>query len=101
MNGAMPMAPNPLTFTEKVAGDFLKYQLSAFPFSGERLHAQMRDLLSVEAMRVFHSQRNFQRPLKIARTVKQVGSLHPHRRSTWTRIEELEHLALIATMLQK
>jgi len=41
------MALNPLTFTEKVVGDFLKYQLTAYPFSVERLHAQMRSLLSM------------------------------------------------------
>lgn len=45
------MALNPLTFTEKVVGDFLKYQLTAYPFTDPGLNEQMRRLLSVKAMR--------------------------------------------------
>src|SRR3972149_9370206 len=45
------MALNPLTFTEKVVGDFLKYQLTAYPFTDPGLNEQMRRLLSVGAMR--------------------------------------------------
>jgi hypothetical protein len=45
------MALNPLTFTEKVVGDFLKYQLTAYPFTDPGLNEQMRQLLSVEALR--------------------------------------------------
>src|SRR3972149_10822228 len=45
------MALNPLTFTEKVVGDFLKYQLTAYPFPDPGLNEQMRRLLSVKAMR--------------------------------------------------
>jgi len=38
------MALNPLTCTEKVGGDFLKYQLTAYPFTDPRLHQRMRSL---------------------------------------------------------
>ena len=40
------MALNPIVFTEKVVRSFLRYQLTAYPFADERLHAQMRRLLS-------------------------------------------------------
>lgn len=36
------MGLNPIVFTEKVIRNFLRYQLTAYPFAGERLHAQMR-----------------------------------------------------------
>lgn len=36
------MALNPIVFTEKVVRSFLRYQLTAYPLAGERLHAQMR-----------------------------------------------------------
>ncbi len=45
------MALNPLTFTEKVVGDFLKYQLTAYPFTDPKLNEQMRALLSLAATR--------------------------------------------------
>ena len=40
------MALNPIVFTEKVVRSFLRYQLTAYPFADENLHAQMRQLLS-------------------------------------------------------
>ena len=43
------MALNPLTFTEKVVGNFLNYRLTAYPFSDDRLNAQMRTILSMDA----------------------------------------------------
>ncbi len=45
----MPL--NPIAFTERVVGDFLRYQVTAYPFADERLHAQMRELLSLERTR--------------------------------------------------
>ena len=41
------MALNPTVFTEKVVRSFLRYQLTAYPFSDEGLHNQMRRLLSL------------------------------------------------------
>jgi ATP-dependent helicase YprA (DUF1998 family) len=46
------MAINPISYTEQVVSDFLRYQLTAYPFADEHLHAQMRRLLSIsETMR--------------------------------------------------
>jgi len=42
---------NPVRFTEKVVGDFLKYQLTTYPFTDPRLRDQMRDLLSLTETR--------------------------------------------------
>jgi len=45
------MALNPIVFTERVVRSFLRYQLTAYPFADERLHAQMRRLLSLDQTR--------------------------------------------------
>jgi hypothetical protein len=45
------MALNPIAFTEKVVSSFLRYQLTAYPFADEDLHAQMRELLSLDQTR--------------------------------------------------
>ena len=42
---------NPITYTEKVVSDFLKYQLSTYAFADTGLHAQLRQLLSLEETR--------------------------------------------------
>ena len=42
---------NPVTYTEEVVADFLRYQLTTYPFSDERLHGQMRRLLNLEETR--------------------------------------------------
>lgn len=42
---------NPITYTEAVVGDFLRYQLTTYPFADKSLHAQMRALLSLEHTR--------------------------------------------------
>ena len=42
---------NPITYTEDVVRDFLRYQLTTYPFADERLHAQMRRLLSLDETR--------------------------------------------------
>ena len=45
------MALNLVAYIEKVAKSFLRYQLTAHPFSDPRLLAQMRDLLSLDHTR--------------------------------------------------
>jgi len=45
------MALNPITYTEKVVGDFLRYQLTAYAFADERLYAQMREILALDRTR--------------------------------------------------
>ena len=45
------MALNPIAYTEKVVRSFLRYQLTAYPFADPRLHAQMRELLSLDRTR--------------------------------------------------
>jgi ATP-dependent helicase YprA (DUF1998 family) len=45
----MPL--NPIAYTEKVVGDFLRYQLTTYAFADERLYAQMRELLSLDQTR--------------------------------------------------
>lgn len=45
------MSLNPIVFTEKIVRSFLRYQLTAYPFADERLLAQMRQLLSLDATR--------------------------------------------------
>lgn len=42
------MALNPIVYTERIVRSFLCYQLTAYPFAGERLHAQARRLLSLD-----------------------------------------------------
>jgi len=37
----MTVALNPIVFTEKVVRSFLRYQLTAYPFADDRLHAQI------------------------------------------------------------
>src|SRR5581483_458383 len=42
---------NPIHYAERVVSDFLKYQLTTYPFADTSLHAQMRRLLSLEMTR--------------------------------------------------
>ncbi|WLT40644.1 DEAD/DEAH box helicase (plasmid) [Synechocystis sp. B12] len=42
---------NPVLYTEKVLSDFLKYQLTTYPFADRDLYEQMRQLLSLEHTR--------------------------------------------------
>jgi ATP-dependent helicase YprA (DUF1998 family) len=42
------MALNPISFTEQVVADFLRYQLTTYPLADASLHAQMRALLRLE-----------------------------------------------------
>ena len=45
------MALNLIAYTETVVQSFLRYQLTAYPFSDQRLHRQMRALLSLDETR--------------------------------------------------
>ena len=42
---------NPITYTEQVVSDFLRYQLSTYAFADEGLYGQMRRLLNLEHTR--------------------------------------------------
>jgi hypothetical protein len=42
---------NPVTYTEDVVADFLRYQASSYPFADERLHTRLRELLALEDSR--------------------------------------------------
>ncbi|MGH9390549.1 MAG: DEAD/DEAH box helicase, partial [Vicinamibacteria bacterium] len=79
-----PTALNPITFTEKVVGDFLRYQLTTYPFADERLHAQMRALLSLDRTRHTPLLRgpyvSLSRAFRTGASVKELvteGLLHP------------------------
>jgi phage repressor protein C with HTH and peptisase S24 domain/ribosomal protein L40E len=81
------MALNPIVFTEKVVRSFLRYQLTAYPFADERLHDQMRRLLSLDSTR--HSpllkgpfislSRPFRQGAAVSALVEE-GVFHPHMR---------------------
>lgn len=45
----MPL--NPILYTDRVVGDFLRYQLTTYAFADERLYAQLRELLSLAQTR--------------------------------------------------
>ena len=76
---------NPITFTEHVVGDFLRYQLTTYPFADERIHKQMRRLLNLEETRAtpllrgpyVSLSRSFRSGATIAELVSE-GVLHPH-----------------------
>ena len=76
---------NPITYAERIVGDFLRYQLTAYPFADDRLHAQMRALLSLETTRATPLLRGpyislsqaFRTGAKVSGLVKE-GLLHPY-----------------------
>ncbi len=81
------MAINPVVYTEKIVRSFLKYQLSAYPFSDTRLHRQMRELLSLDKVRRTPLLRgpyiSLSRGFREGATIQQFideGVLHPHMR---------------------
>ena len=81
------MALNPIVFTEKVVRSFLRYQLTAYPFADERLHTQMRRLLSLDETRqsplmkgpFISLSRPFREGASIDALVRE-GHFHPHMR---------------------
>ena len=81
------MAINPIVYTEKIVRSFLKYQLSAYPFSDARLHSQMRELLSIDKVRRTPLLRgpyiSLSRGFREGATIQQLigdGVFHPHMR---------------------
>ena len=81
------MALNPVVFTEKVVRSFLRYQLTAYPFADERLHAQMRRLLSLDETRQSPLMKgpyvSLSRPFRQGAAVTALvdeGVFHPHMR---------------------
>ena len=91
------MALNPVAYTEHVVRSFLRYQLTAYPFADTRLHAQMRELLSLDETRrspllkgpYVSLSRPFRQGAAVDTLVRE-GLLHPHLRE---RIPEtLTHL---------
>lgn len=79
------MALNPVSFTEKVVDDFLRYQLTAYPFADRDLLEQMRRLLSLEETRrtpllrgpFISLSRAFRRGAAVRELVRE-GLLHSH-----------------------
>lgn len=79
------MALNPVAFTENVISNFLRYQLTAYPFADPGLHGQMRTLLSLEETRRTPLMRgpyvSLSRPFVEGAAVEELvseGILHPH-----------------------
>jgi hypothetical protein len=81
------MALNPIVYTEKVVRSFLRYQLTAYPFAEDRLLAQMRKLLSLDATRnspllkgpFVSVSRPFRRGTAVDALIAE-GVFHPHMR---------------------
>ncbi len=79
------MALNPIAYAEKIVRSFLKYQLTAYPFADPRLHAQMRTLLNLDAVRhtpllrgpFISVSRSFKEGATIVELATQ-GIFHPH-----------------------
>src|SRR4028119_141460 len=78
---------NPISYTEKIVSDFLKYQLTAYPFADTNLYAQMRHLLNLEETRrtplfkgpYISLSRIFRKGASLADLISE-GILHPHLR---------------------
>lgn len=76
---------NPITYTEHVVGDFLRYQLTTYPFADAQLHAQMRQLLNLAETRntpllkgpYVSLSRSFRSGARVTDLVSE-GVLHPH-----------------------
>ncbi|MGI9249888.1 MAG: DEAD/DEAH box helicase [Pseudohongiellaceae bacterium] len=76
---------NPITYTEGVVSDFLRYQLSTYAFADKSLYRQMRDLLNLEQTRdtpllrgpYISLSRTFLQGASLEQMVDE-GLLHPH-----------------------
>lgn len=76
---------NPIVYTEKIVSDFLRYQITAYPFADDNLYQQMRTLLNLEQTRATPL---FKGPyISLSRTFRTgaflndliaEGILHPH-----------------------
>ena len=79
------MALNPIAYTENVVRSFLRYQLTAYPFADPHLHAQMRELLSLDETRqspllkgpYVSLSRPFRQGAPVASLITE-GLFHPH-----------------------
>lgn len=79
------MILNPITYTEDVVSDFLRYQLSTYAFADENLYSQMRALLNLEHTRntpllkgpYISLSRTFLKGANLEQLVNE-GVLHPH-----------------------
>lgn len=76
---------NPIVYTEKVVSDFLRYQLTAYPFADQNLYSQLRDLLSLETTRSTPLMQgpyvSLSRVFRQGATITQLtdeGIFHPH-----------------------
>ena len=79
------MALNPVTFTESVVDDFLRYQLTTYPLADVDLYAQMRELLSLDESRDTPLREgpfiSLSKPFKQGDAIKDLvteGIFHPH-----------------------
>jgi ATP-dependent helicase YprA (DUF1998 family) len=78
---------NPITYTEQVVSDFLRYQLSTYAFADAGLYQQMRELLNLEQTRntplmkgpYISLSRTFRQGATLEQLVKE-AVLHPHIR---------------------
>ena len=78
---------NPITYTEQVVGDFLRYQLSTYAFADAGLYQQLRQLLNLEHTRntpllkgpYISLSRTFEQGATLEQLVAD-GVLHPHIR---------------------
>ncbi|HOU55091.1 MAG TPA: DEAD/DEAH box helicase [Myxococcota bacterium] len=76
---------NPITFADRVVADFLRYQITTYPFADRGLHEQMRRLLNLEETRAspllkgpyISLSRSFRKGARVADLVAE-GVLHPH-----------------------
>ena len=79
------MALNPIAYTKNVVRSFLRYQLTEYPFADPHLHAQMRELLSLDETRqsprlegpYVSLSRPFRQGAPVASLVTE-GRFHPH-----------------------
>jgi hypothetical protein len=78
------MALNPISFTEQVVSDFLRYQLTTYPLADADLYTQLRSLLQLEETRRTPLRRgpfvSLSRPFKTGASVATLvadGVLHP------------------------
>jgi ATP-dependent helicase YprA (DUF1998 family) len=76
---------NPIVYTERVVSDFLRYQITTYPFSDTNLYEQMRSLLNLEETRAtpllkgpyISLSRTFRRGAKVSTLIAE-NVLHPH-----------------------
>ncbi len=82
------MALNPISFTEQVVSDFLRYQMTTYPLADTDLYQQMRTLLRLEESRATPLRQgpyvSLSRPFRQGATIEELireGILHPGMRA--------------------